>query len=225
MKEYVMSEIDVLTLINGLIRQQESLAVMIDTLDKAKSPLVDQIRYEHFDIYGLVGLLKESEMISVLVKQSSLDNWSATKHNVDRPQWLDSLEDAGEIDPLDETYNASELFFESLSNLGYKGRKFESDFDNVAICELLDDDMIIYVSYDSEDFTIKGINYHMDCNDRTSETINHFKNPCVHLTEIFNRVKHRQTTLEDAIMRAIELYEIAFVDDEIFLDEVYTKRN
>jgi hypothetical protein len=92
------------------------------------------------------------------------------------------------------------------------------------VCDKIDYDQEIFVRVDMDLGKIIGLNFMYGINDGRSSWDGEI---CEHLTEIYNRLKHSDFDMDDdvhtsdRVMKAIELYSIAFLEPTIFLDGTY----
>lgn len=116
--------------------------------------------------------------------------------------------------------------FKELECLGLNLAKTRGVTDTVIdfVCDKINYDQEIFVRVDLDSGEIIGLNFMHGINDGSSSWE---AKPCGHLTEIYHRLKHSSFEMDDVvhtshrIMKAIELYSIAFLEPTIFLDGTY----
>lgn len=118
--------------------------------------------------------------------------------------------------------------FKQLETLGLNLAKTRGVTDTVIdfVCDKINYDQEIFVRVDMDSGEIIGLNFMHGINDGSSWEAK----PCGHLTEIYHRLKRSSFELfemddvahtSQRIMKAIELYSIAFLEPTIFLDGTY----
>jgi len=126
----------------------------------------------------------------------------------------------GNEDKNPDIHIKKQFLLEQLANIGFGKLKLQSkNLNDVYVCKDVSSDRNIFIEVDKECEVI-GMNYHQGID----EVDLSFVNPCEFITEIFNRIRLRYVgEIDKAILKAIELYNISFVDYEIFLDGEFNK--
>lgn len=114
--------------------------------------------------------------------------------------------------------------FKQLELLGLNPAKTRGITTTVVdfVCDFYSEDRQIYVRVDKGSEEIIGVNYEYGIADNVHSVSCGKLDPCIHLTTIFERLQQwNKLDVFDGITKAIELYEIAFLNFQDFLHGTY----